>query len=100
MMRTLTPSLVSQSARTRPVGPEPTISTSLCIISSSFISFAGRGQQQTAQRRAGMLVGESVQIRRIGAYPAENLAKQHRHDHRAHQREGMKAGIAWRHLAA
>jgi len=34
-LRTLIPSLVSQSARTRPVGPAPMIRTSLCIISSS-----------------------------------------------------------------
>ena len=33
--RTLAPSLVSQSARTRPVGPAPTIRTSLRAISSS-----------------------------------------------------------------
>src|SRR5262249_44127881 len=35
MMRTLTPSLVSQSARARPVGPAPTIRTSLSIMSNS-----------------------------------------------------------------
>src|ERR1700749_1872040 len=32
MMRILTPSLVSQSAKTRPVGPAPIIKTSVCCI--------------------------------------------------------------------
>jgi hypothetical protein len=50
--------------------------------------------------RAGVLVGESLQIGRIGPDPAEDLAKQHGHHHRAHQRKGMKARIAGRHLAA
>jgi len=59
-----------------------------------FINFAYCRQQQAAQCRAGVLVGERLQIGRISAEPAEDLAKQHRHHHRAHQREGVKARIA------
>ena len=47
-----------------------------------------------------VLVGERLQIGRIGTGPAKDLAKQHDHDHRAHQRKGMKARITGRHLAA
>src|SRR6476620_4359747 len=40
MIRTLTPSLLSQSASTRPVGPAPMIRTSLCVIFSLLMGWS------------------------------------------------------------
>jgi hypothetical protein len=46
-----------------------------------------------------VLAGERLQIGGIGPYLAEDLSKQHGHHHRAHQRNGVEAGIAGRYLA-
>src|SRR5258705_5751015 len=58
MMRTLTPSLVSQSASTRPVGPAPIIRTSVCAICYTPLQLSRRPQQraiygETAMRNRG-----------------------------------------------
>jgi hypothetical protein len=57
-------------------------------------------REQAAQCRAGVLVGERVQIGRIGSDRAEDLAKEHGHDHRAHERKSVQARSAGGHLAA
>src|SRR6476659_4883462 len=46
MMRTLTPSLVSQSASTRPVGPAPITKTSVCAICYTPIQLSRRPQER------------------------------------------------------
>jgi hypothetical protein len=61
---------------------------------------SGRWHQQAAQCRASVLVGKCLQIGRIGAGPAEDFAKQHGHNHRAHERKGVEARIAGGHLTA
>ena len=42
----------------------------------------------------------ALQTARMGTDPTEDLPEEHGHDHRAHQREGVQARIAGRHLAA
>src|SRR5262249_5268261 len=74
MIRTLTPSLVSQSARTRPVGPAPMIRTSLCVMSFSIaarVSAVGqhphRGRRWVAPNRR---IARSAAPTRSASQPA------------------------------
>src|SRR5437660_2513712 len=53
-MRTLTPSLVSQSASTRPVGPAPIIRTSVCAICYTPLQLSRRPQQRATHRGNAM----------------------------------------------
>src|SRR5438132_1862036 len=53
-MRTLTPSLASQSASTRPVGPAPIIRTSVCAICYTPLQLSRRPQQRATHRGNAM----------------------------------------------
>src|SRR5712671_3877547 len=54
MMRTLTPSVVSQSASTRPVGPAPIIRTSVCAICYTPLQLSRRPQRRATHRGNSM----------------------------------------------
>src|SRR3979409_2289523 len=62
-MRTLTPSFVSQSASTRPVGPAPTIRTSVCAICYTPTNHASR-QPTKARKLTGNAMRDQKWTRR------------------------------------
>src|ERR1700736_2912721 len=60
MIRTRTPSLVSQRANTKPVGPAPTMRTSVSRLGDAFTVWKAPSGQRYARTRG------SVQLRRDG----------------------------------